>query len=122
MAGDKSLEEVTGRHLPSGCPIAGYEMHMGRTEGPDRARPLVELDGLAGPRPDGARSADGRVEGCYVHGLFAADAFRRAYLAGLGAPAGAALDYGAAVDRALDGLADLLERTLDVEALLATAR
>jgi adenosylcobyric acid synthase len=122
MGGDKSLELVTGRHLPSGAPLAGYEMHMGRTEGPDRARPLVELDGPAGPRPDGARSADGRIEGCYVHGLFASDPLRRAYLDRLGAAPGPALDYGAEVDRALDGLADLLERTLDAEALLAAAR
>ena len=31
----------------------------------------------------GAVTADGRVQGCYLHGLFAADAFRTAWLAGL---------------------------------------
>ena len=31
--------------------------------------------------PDGAVSADGRIAGCYLHGLFASDAFRRAFLA-----------------------------------------
>ena len=34
-------------------------------------------------RPEGAISADGRVAGCYVHGLFASDAFRAAWLAAL---------------------------------------
>ena len=54
-------------------------MHIGRTSGPDCARPMLELDG----RADGACSADGRVKGCYLHGIFAADAFRRAFLESL---------------------------------------
>ena len=33
-----------------------------------------------GGRPDGATSADGRVMGCYLHGIFASDDFRRAFL------------------------------------------
>ncbi len=66
-----------------GAPFAGYEMHMGVTEGPDCARPFARL---ADGSPEGAISADGRVIGTYVHGLFADDrqrasvarAFRRA--------------------------------------------
>ena len=120
MTDDKSLEVVTGRHLPSGCPLTGYEMHMGRTAGPDAARPLVMIDEPGGPpRPDGARSADGRIEGCYVHGLFTTDALRRVYLARLGAASGPELDYGATVERVLNDLADLLSGTLDIDALLA---
>ena len=122
MAGDKSLEVVTGRHLPSGCRLTGYEMHMGRTHGPDTARPLVMLDGPDGnQRPDGARSTDGRIEGCYVHGLFAADALRRDYLARLGAAQRSELDYDGTVEQVLDGLADLLSATLDADALFAAA-
>ena len=60
-------------------PVAGYEMHVGRTSGPALARPMLDLAG----RPDGAVSADGRIMGCYVHGLFAADGFRHAFLARL---------------------------------------
>ena len=61
--------------------VRGYEMHLGVTSGPGLARPMLDLGG----RPDGAVSPDGRVAGCYLHGLFAGDAFRRAFLARLGA-------------------------------------
>ena len=61
-----------------GAPFAGYEMHMGVTEGPDRARPFARL---ADGSPEGAVSADGRVIGTYVHGLFADDRQRAAWLA-----------------------------------------
>ena len=63
-------------------PFAGYEMHMGVTEGPDGARPFARL---ADGTPEGAVSADGRVIGTYVHGLFADDRQRSAWLARLGA-------------------------------------
>ena len=52
---------------------------------------------------------------------FAADGFRRAFLAGLGVAPGA-LGYGAEVERTLDGLAAHLEAHLDVGALLALGR
>ena len=48
--GDKRLERVDGT-TADGAPFAGYEMHMGATEGPDRARPFAKLgDGTAGRR------------------------------------------------------------------------
>lgn len=57
---------------------------MGVTEGQDRARPFARLtDGS----PEGAISADGRVVGTYIHGLFADDRQRAAWLARLGAGA-----------------------------------
>ncbi len=115
LSGPKILEEVRGRHRATGTPVAGYEMHMGRTAGPDTARPLLAF----GERLDGAASADGRVAGCYLHGLFASDAFRAAWLSGLGASSD--LAYDAAVDATLDALADHLERHLDVTALLDAA-
>ena len=79
LTGDKQLREVRGREIASGEPIHGYEMHVGRTSGPALARPMLDLAG----RPDGAVSPDGRIMGCYVHGLFAADDFRHAFLARL---------------------------------------
>jgi adenosylcobyric acid synthase len=96
--------------------VAGYEIHLGKTSGPDCARPLLDLDG----RPDGARSADGLVAGTYVHGIFAADGFRRAYLAGLGVAA-SDVAYEAGVEAALDALAEHLERYVDIEAVLRIA-
>ena len=55
-----------------------------------------------------------------MHGLFAGDGFRRAFLAGLGARSSAA--YEAGVEAALDGLAAHLSAHLDLEAILAIAR
>ncbi|MEO1911774.1 MAG: cobyric acid synthase [Paracoccus sp. (in: a-proteobacteria)] len=113
MAPDKRVVQVAGQAL--GQPVRGYEIHMGRTTGPDCARPF----GLM-PDPDGAISADGRVMGGYLHGLFSDDGFRAAFLARLGAPS--APGYEAGVDQALDDLADHLETHMDVGGLLAVAR
>jgi adenosylcobyric acid synthase len=116
---DKTLTASTGTSF-DGHPVTGYEIHIGRTAGPDTARPLVMLEGSGA---DGAISPDGRIAGCYLHGLFASDAFRRGYLEGLGAPAGAAgLAFEVVVDQTLDALADHLETVLDIEALYAAAR
>ena len=65
-------------------------------------------------------SADGLVPGTYVHGLFAADGFRRAWLKVSGCMS--TVVYEARIENALDALADHLERHLDVERILAIAR
>ncbi|MEJ0012976.1 MAG: cobyric acid synthase [Bauldia sp.] len=113
LGSDKATRAVSGRDIATGEPIAGYEIHLGVTFGPDCARPVVDLGG----RVDGARSLDGRVVGTYVHGLFAADGFRRAFLDL--PPSDVA--YEAMVEATLDALADHLERHIDIAALLAIA-
>jgi len=113
----KRLEAVTGTTLADGVPFAGYEMHVGDTTGPDAGRPLVRL---ADGRPDGAVSADGRVAGTYVHGLFADDVQRAAWLARLGAaPSGVA--YEAGIEAVLEALADHLEAHVACDRLLDLA-
>lgn len=114
LAGDKTLIEVEGVEIASGAAVRGYEMHIGITRGPALARPLLRL----GNQDDGAVSADGKVAGCYLHGLFAADGFRRVFLARLKARAESGLAYEAGIERVLDKLADHLEENLDLEALL----
>lgn len=112
----KTLRAVTGT-TTDGETFAGYEMHVGETTGPDTIRAFAHLsDG----RKDGAVSASGRVAGTYIHGLFADNNQRRAWLAKLGGKA-AALDYEASVERTLDALAIHLERHLDLDALLSHA-
>jgi adenosylcobyric acid synthase len=69
---------------------------------------------------DGAISTNGRIMGCYVHGLFNQGSARRAFLDGLGA-ASDGLDQSLRVDRALDEIAGALERAFDIEALAALA-
>ncbi|MBF0128561.1 MAG: cobyric acid synthase [Alphaproteobacteria bacterium] len=117
LSGAKILREATAVDLASGEAVHGYEMHMGRTDGPDRDRPWLRLDGHP-PTGEGARSPDGRVLGCYLHGLFAADGFRRAFLAGLGA-LGAETAYETRIEATLDALAAHLEAHIDVDALAA---
>jgi adenosylcobyric acid synthase len=116
MTPDKRLTRTTAVHAATGVPMEAYEIHIGRTEGPERARPFALVDGF----PEGAVSADGRVMGSYLHGMFAGDAFRAAFLAGLGAASG--LSYRATVEEVLDRLADHIEAHLDVAGLLALAR
>jgi adenosylcobyric acid synthase len=115
LGGDKRLVAARGVSA-DGVAFHGYEMHLGLTTGV--APPMLRMaDGGA----DGAVSADGRVSGCYVHGLFAADAQRAAWLRRLGVTP-APRDHEASVEATLDALAAHLERHIDVDALLALAR
>jgi adenosylcobyric acid synthase len=116
LGAHKMLAQVQGTSLADGQPFRGYEMHVGRTSGD--ATPLLRFDD---GRDDGCVSQSGRVAGCYVHGLFTRPEQRAAWLARLGA-ASNGRDHDADVDAALDELAGALERTLDVDRLLAIAR
>lgn len=118
LAGDKALVEVAGIECASGRRVRGYEMHIGRTTGADTKRPMLDLDG----RPDGAISADGRVMGTYVHGLFADDGFRHDFLNRLKARAESGIAYEAQVEQVLDQLADHLQRHADTKRILELAR
>jgi adenosylcobyric acid synthase len=117
LTDSKQLHEVRGREIASGEPIHGYEMHVGRSTGPALERPMLDLAG----RADGAVSADGRIMGCYVHGLFAADRIRHAFLARLKERAPSELAFEQQIETTLDGLADHLEAHIDLEGLLALA-
>jgi adenosylcobyric acid synthase len=116
LTGDKRLEPAHGEAL--GAPFRGYEMHMGVTTGPDCGRPFAKLaDGTA----DGAVSADGRIAGTYVHGLFADDRQRSAWLTRLGAGP-SALAHDTIVEATLDRLAAHVAAHLDLDRLLRLAR
>ncbi len=117
MTGDKRLTTVEALHVLTGQQFDGYEIHIGRSEGPDRARPFARVAG----QDEGAISPDGRVAGSYLHGMFRDDGFRAAWLAGFGV-AMSATAYDQTVETTLDMLADHLETHLDVPALLACAR
>ena len=119
MSGDKSLTEVRGRHLASGAQLRGYEMHIGRTQGPDRGRPFIRLDD---GRDEGAVSANGMIAGCYLHGLFAADDFRHAFLSAIRHRPASGVAYEAEIEAVLDGLAVHLTRHLDLDRILEIAR
>lgn len=82
---DKVTAQVSGIHLASGTEVRGYEIHMGRAEGP-AAAPLLritERGGRAVSEFDGAEAAGGRVWGTYLHGVFDNPGFRRHFVDGL---------------------------------------
>jgi len=115
LTGEKTLRPFAGR-LGS-ARVEGYEMHVGRTAGPATARPLLTSESGAG---EGAVSADGRVAGAYVHGLFNLGEARTDWLSRLGA-ASTGADQSTLVDAALDAIAAELERAFDIRALAAIA-
>jgi adenosylcobyric acid synthase len=117
MEPEKQVRDVKARCLRHDVELEGYEIHLGRTTGPDCARPFA----LIGGAEDGATSPDGRVFGTYLHGLFGSADFRKALLAEFGV-AGGAFDHEAEVERALDAIATRLETHLDCNALFALAR
>jgi len=119
MGGDKSLVEVSGTDQLTGCDIRGYEMHVGRTVGPGTESPWMILQGN---KPDGAISPDGRVMACYLHGIFASDVFRHAFLNRIREGRTSDIEYEQKIEAALDGLADHLEKYIDLDVLLVMAR
>ncbi|MBY5589723.1 cobyric acid synthase [Rhizobium leguminosarum] len=90
------------------APLAGYQIHLGITRGPDCDRPSAIIDGV----PDGALSANGRIMGTYLHGLFGSDAYRTRLLQSFGL-SGKRRNYRESVEQALDDVAEELERHLD---------
>jgi adenosylcobyric acid synthase len=117
ISADKRLEPIRGT-TDGGVPFGGYEMHMGVTAGADCVRPFARRDDGA---PDGAVSTDGRVFGTYIHGLFADDRQRAAWLARLSAGT-AAVAYDDVIEQTLDRLAAHLAAHLDLDRLLKLAR
>jgi adenosylcobyric acid synthase len=113
MTSDKQLRHVTGIDIATEAKISGYEMHLGVSTGPATTRPMIRFDnGIT----DGARSADGRISGCHIHGLFNDISFRQALLATLGTQS-LGEDYSHRIDRSLDSIASTLARTLDMHAI-----
>ena len=113
---DKTLCEVAGEAL--GARFSGYEIHLGRTTGPDTKRPVGRFDN---GQLDGAMSRDGLVAGSYVHGLLGEATQRRAWLSRIGLDVNGP-DHRTDVDAALDEIAAILEAHVDVEGLLRIAR
>lgn len=117
MEPEKRLANSRARSIAYDTDLEGYEIHLGRTLGPDHDRPYVEIEG----RPDGATSADGRIAGTYLHRLFDSTGFRARLLDSFGLSGGGE-DYRQSVEAALDDVAEELERHLDaawLDALLA---
>lgn len=103
---------------------SGYEIHLGVTEYKERARPLLHIrrEGQQGVVIDGATSADGRVIGTYLHGLFDNDDFRHAFIKAARAACHLAPPHDFAYVRAeregrFDRLAAHVRRAINLNAL-----
>ncbi|WP_407492365.1 cobyric acid synthase [Pseudooceanicola sp. MF1-13] len=115
MSPAKRVQLTDAVHPDSGAALSGYEIHLGKTTGPDCDRSWLQIGDVA----EGAQSADGRVRGCYLHGLYTSDTFRAADLARMGAASG--LSYEAGVEATLDHLAAHVAQHIDLDRLLALA-
>lgn len=114
----KHLALTQASYLPTGDRVEGYEIHLGETAGPDCDNAWLSVNG----QPAGA--ANGRVRGCYLHGLFSADGFRRAVLGEMGAACeigAAGMVYEQMVEATLDALAQHMEQHLDIDQVIALA-
>lgn len=96
----------------AGLPVAGYEIHSGRTT--VLGQHLIDT---ADGGFDGACAHDGRIWGTYFHGIFASDRFRTAWLASFGINA-REKDYRARLEASLERLADAVEAELDMKYLM----
>ena len=110
LAAEKQLRNVRGHLALENAEVCGYEIHAGVTTGVALERPAVQLeDG----RCDGAQSADGKIFGTYLHGLFESPAACSALLRWAGLQDVQSVDYHALRERDIERLADLVQNHLD---------
>ena len=123
---EKEIRQVEGTTLvargkdSAGYPVKGYEIHLGETIGPDTQRPMLALsDGSF----DGAVSSNGRVMGCYMHGLFVGDAYRKSWFGKFNQKArGVEFRFDEEVEITIDALATQIETQTSIEAIMRIAR
>ncbi len=129
MLANKETHQVTaeltgGAPFFAGCSsLTGYEIHLGQTSLGTNARPFATINRRSGKSvtiADGAVSADGRVMGTYLHGIFDNADFRHAFLNRLRYARGLSQrQRKIAVIDPFDHLAAHLEQHLDIPQLLA---
>jgi len=128
MLPDKTVKKVEGKDVVSGTHIFGYEIHKGVTTGKDCQRVWLETnsDDDAGC----ALNETGRIMGCYVHGLFASDDFRNAFIDRIYRLARGDITthtllsntgYLPTIDKTLDELGRFVEQHLDIDNIIAIA-
>jgi adenosylcobyric acid synthase len=117
LLAEKTVTKTLATHALSGQLITAYEIHLGTTTGPDCARLFAQTPHA----PEGATSPDGLVTGTYLHGCFASDGFRQAFLKSLGAPP-SDLTFDHLIEKTLDDLAAHLETHLDLDQILSLAQ
>jgi len=110
----------------AGEEIEGYEIHMGRTHTLAPWLTITARNGQPAHLADGAVAAGGRIWGCYLHGVFANDVLRQAWLNALSAsryrrarPLSTGISTAAIVEQSLNRWADIVSECLDMERIEA---
>lgn len=106
----KQLRNVSGQLLADGSEISGYEIHAGITTGPGLQHAFAQLDTYR----DGAISADKKIIGTYLHGLFESSEACQALLAWAGLEDIHRADYRQRREADINRLADAVEQHLDM--------
>jgi adenosylcobyric acid synthase len=133
MQADKVTRNVTGNIMARtlfgqpivDCRVSGYEIHIGRTiyqAGAAHFAVLSDGSRSSGGHHDGCLSADTRVFGTYLHGLFSDDHFRHQFLRAarafhkLAAP-NELCQWDQLREESLDRLAREVEKALDIKTI-----
>jgi adenosylcobyric acid synthase len=110
--------------LPGGITVSGYEIHAGETtrlEGADLLGEIIRRNGEDVSLEEGAVANQGRVWGCYLHGIFENDAFRQTWLVSLGWRMPDTIHSAAMREAEYERLADIVEASVDwlrIEAII----
>jgi adenosylcobyric acid synthase len=122
MGREKRLSRVRGIWKEGGYPLAGYEIHMGTTTIGQGLTAPIEMEENGTAYPDGAISADGKIWGTYLHGIFDEPEFRKAFLKNIGGGRGDAIDYKGDTtvfkDAQYDLLAEHFRKNMDIESIM----
>lgn len=126
FAGDKATHQAAGKIFCdsgwladlNGQTITGYEIHMGQTTTESAWLEIEQRGETAVSVLDGAMSANQKIWGCYIHGLFANETLRRAWLAQLGHVSTASTNEADLIMASIDRLADSVEENLQLDKYL----
>jgi cobyric acid synthase len=115
LSPEKTLVRTEGRHLSSGQPIVGYEIHHGKSDSRDTRPVILKADGEA----IGSASSEHRVWGTYLHGVFDSDPFRRWFIDSLRRARGweplGGITATYDLEPAFDRIADVVRESLPME-------
>jgi adenosylcobyric acid synthase len=115
LEAEKQLRNISGVLQLDNSPVKGYEIHAGVSTGRALDKPTTVLEGS---RADGAISADGRIFGTYIHGIFEGAGACAALLRWAGLREPQRIDYRAVREQAIERLADTVEGHLNLTKIL----
>jgi len=96
--------------------LEGYEIHMGETPSQTAWLEISSRNGDQVKVADGSVSSDGKIWGCYLHGIFVNDEFRHVWLESLGWERRAS-SQSEIFNQSLELLADSVEGALNMDLL-----